>query len=61
MHLDGQTVAVHIVMWVNENGYIPRKKQLDHKCLNRRCVNEEHLQLVTHKRNQKLRSMRKKK
>lgn|GEM_PF-4785533 len=50
----GQTVAVHIVMWTNEHGYIPGKKELDHVCRNRLCVrydSEEHLQLVTRKRN----------
>lgn len=60
MHLDGQTVAVHIVMFTNKHGYVPRKKQVDHICCNRLCVNEDHLQMVTHKRNQKLRSLRKK-
>jgi hypothetical protein len=57
MHLAGQTVAVHLVMWTNEHGYIPGKKQLDHKCRNRLCVNPdpEHTELVTHKENQKRR------
>lgn len=57
MNLNGQTVAVHIVMWTNEHGYIPGKKQLDHKCRNRLCVNPapEHLELVTHKENQRRR------
>jgi hypothetical protein len=55
MCLDGQTVAVHIVSWTNEHGYVPSKKQLDHLCRNRRCVNDKHLELVTHKQNQKRR------
>jgi len=47
MNLDGQTVAVHKVMWTNEHGFIPGKKQLDHVCRNRLCVNPspEHLEL----------------
>ena len=53
MNLDGATVAVHKVAWVNEHGYIPPKKQLDHLCRNRLCVNPAHLELVTHKQNQK--------
>lgn len=59
MNLDGQTVAVHKVMWTNEHGFIPGKKQLDHRCRNRRCVRPEdgHLELVTHKQNQKRRAM----
>lgn len=55
MCLDGQTVAVHRVMFTNANGFIPGKKQIDHKCRNRRCVNPDHLEMVTHKQNQKRR------
>lgn len=51
--LGGQTVAVHLVMWTNEHGYIPGKKEIDHYCRNRLCFrpDPEHLQLVTRKRN----------
>lgn len=58
MSLDGQTVAVHRVVWTNVHGYIPGRKQIDHKCENRLCVNIEHLFMMTHKRNQKLRAKR---
>ncbi len=51
MWLDGQMVAVHIASWVNEHGLLPGKKQLDHKCRQRRCVRVEHLEMVTHKEN----------
>ncbi|MBX5082127.1 HNH endonuclease [Rhizobium lentis] len=53
MSLGGQTVAVHLVMWTNEHGYIPGKKEIDHSCRNRLCINPDpnHLQLVTRKRN----------
>lgn len=51
MWLDGQVVAVHKVSWTNEHGFIPGKKQLDHKCRQRRCVREDHLELVTNKQN----------
>ncbi|OWV94234.1 hypothetical protein ATY81_12340 [Rhizobium sp. R72] len=53
MSLGSQTVAVHLVMWTNEHGYIPGKKEIDHYCRNRLCVRPEpdHLQLVTRKRN----------
>ena len=60
MSLDGQTVAVHIVSFTNKNGFVPGKKQIDHMCNNRLCVNEEHLQMVTHRKNQKLRDLRRK-
>ncbi len=56
MSLDGQTVAVHRVMATLFMGYIPGKKQVDHTCRNRLCVNPEHLEIVTHKRNQKRRA-----
>jgi hypothetical protein len=55
MSLDGQTVAVHLVVWTHYNGFIPGKKQLDHLCRNRRCVQPAHLELVTHRVNQKRR------
>lgn len=55
MCLNGQTVAVHRVMFTHAYGYIPGKKQVDHGCRNRMCVNPDHLELVTHKQNQKRR------
>jgi len=60
MSLDGQTVAVHIVSYVNTNGYVPGKKQIDHLCNNRMCVNPDHLEMVTHKTNQRRRDARQK-
>lgn len=54
MNLEGGTIAVHIAFWVVEHGPIPPKKQLDHTCRKRRCI--WHLELVTHKRNQKRRA-----
>lgn len=56
MNLDGQTVAVHKVIWTHFNGFIPGRKQLDHLCRNRLCVNPEHLELVTHLVNQRRRA-----
>ncbi|WP_409999214.1 HNH endonuclease signature motif containing protein [Bradyrhizobium sp. SZCCHNG3015] len=55
MCLDGGTMAVHIVMYVLEHGPIPPRKQLDHRCRARRCVNADHLEMVTHKENQRRR------
>lgn len=55
MSLDGQTVAVHRVMYVNTYGFVPGKKQIDHLCRNRMCVNPNHLEMVTHKENQRRR------
>lgn len=51
MSLSGQTVAVHLVMWSNEFGFIPGKKEIDHVCRNRLCVrpHPDHLELVSRK------------
>lgn len=53
MSLNDRTVAVHIVMWTNEHGYIPGNRELDHKCRNRLCVRPDdgHLELVSHSLN----------
>lgn len=53
MSLYGSTAAVHRVMYINHYGFVPNKKQIDHKCENRLCVNPEHLEMVTHKENQR--------
>lgn len=51
-------MAVHIVVWVVEHGPIPPRKQIDHTCKNRLCVELDHLEMVTHRTNQKRRDMR---
>jgi hypothetical protein len=57
MNVDNATMAVHIVMWVIEHGPIPPRKQLDHRCRKRRCVNPfKCTELVTHLENQKRRA-----
>lgn len=56
MCLDGQTVAVHRVVYTNVYGYVPSKKQIDHLCRNRMCVNPDHLEMVTHRENQRRKS-----
>jgi hypothetical protein len=55
MSLDGHTVKVHRVSFMQFNGYLPPKKHVDHLCRNRRCWNPDHLEAVTHKQNQKRR------
>lgn len=55
MSLDGQTVATHRVMATLIFGYIPGNKQVDHTCGNRLCLNPDHLEIVTHKENQRRR------
>lgn len=56
--IDGATVATHRLVYVHFNGIIPPKKQVDHTCGNRLCCNHNHLELVTHKENQKRRARR---
>lgn len=58
MSLDGQTVAVHLVVYTHYYGYIPSKKQVDHLCNQRACSNPAHLELVTHLKNQRRRAQR---
>ena len=55
MKLDGQTVAVHRVIFTHFAGYIPGRKQIDHTCTTRRCVSPAHLEMVTHLENMKRR------
>lgn len=58
MSLDGATMAVHRVMWSCVNGPIPHKKQIDHTCENRMCVNPDHLEMVTNLQNQRRKKKR---
>ncbi len=57
MKLGGQTVAVHRVAATHVYGFVPGKKQLDHLCRNRMCVNPHHMEIVSHKVNQERRDM----
>jgi len=51
--IDGGTVATHRTIYTCLYGIIPPKKQIDHLCRNRLCCNPEHLEMVTHKQNQR--------
>lgn len=60
--LDGQHIQVyaHRLFWVLHNGReIPSNMTVDHKCQNSKCVNPEHLQLVTQTTNSRLVHLRK--
>lgn len=43
--------AAHRLAWEKVNGKIPDDLQIDHVCRNRKCVNPNHLELVTRKEN----------
>jgi len=47
----GHVVSAHRWVWETINGPIPPNAVLHHHCHNRRCVNIEHLQLVTQQEN----------
>jgi len=51
MSLNGETVAVHRVMYTHVYGYIPARKTIDHECLNRLCVQPAHLSLTSLREN----------
>lgn len=56
--IDGHTSAVHRVMWVLINGYLPPRVTVDHKCNKRLCCRPSCLEAVTHKENCKRRNQR---
>ncbi len=47
----GRKYLVHRLSWVIANNGIPSGMLLDHTCHVRRCVNPEHLRVVTYKQN----------
>lgn len=55
---EGATAATHRTVWAVMHGPIPPRKQIDHKCQNRLCCNPDHLQIVTHRKNQLLKRNR---
>lgn len=58
MSYRNKTSAVHRIAFVLWNGPLRGKQQVDHICTNRLCCNPNHLQVVTHKQNCKLRDKR---
>ena len=44
---DRQMVTAHRAAWAFVHGQIPEGMTIDHTCKNRRCVNVEHLRLLT--------------
>lgn len=50
--VDGKIVSAHRFMWVWQNGRDPLDgHEIDHTCMNRKCVRPEHLEEVTYAEN----------
>jgi len=49
--IDGRRFRAHRISWTLTRGPIPNGVVLDHLCRNPRCVNPDHLEVVTHKIN----------
>ena len=49
---DGRAIAAHRFAYELLIGPIPTDREIDHVCHNRKCVNPDHLRLVTRKQNQ---------
>ena len=47
----GRNVTAHRAMWEHHRGPIEGRLTIDHLCLNRRCVNPNHMDLVTYSEN----------
>ena len=47
----GTNVTAHRAMWEQLRGPIPAGLAVDHLCLVRKCVNPDHLELVTYSEN----------
>jgi len=49
--LKNKNIAAHRVAYELINGKIPEELEIDHLCHNRKCVNPNHMETVTHKTN----------
>lgn len=47
----GRKWVAHRFAWIEAHGEIPEGHDVDHLCRNRRCVNLDHLEVVTHREN----------
>ena len=54
----GKRTGAHRAAWIERNGEIPAHLEIDHLCNVRLCVNVEHMQLVTHAENMRLKRAR---
>lgn len=47
----GRYYQAHRIVFIRYRGPVPDDRQLDHLCRNRRCVNPDHLEVVTQSEN----------
>lgn len=41
------TYLVHHLVWLVKHGPVPKTHQIHHRCENKRCINDQHLELLT--------------
>lgn len=51
MKVNGVTKQAYRVLWEEEKGEIPEGLTVEHICLNKRCMNLEHLEIITETEN----------
>lgn len=51
LNVNGRQMLAHRLSWALANGDIPKKMDVDHRCSNPRCVNPDHLRVVTRSQN----------
>ncbi len=51
--VDGKNKSAHRLTYAETKGEIPEDREVDHICMNRNCVNPEHLELVDRTENLK--------
>lgn len=49
--VDGVTLLAHRWQWELAYGTIPPRSDVDHLCRNRKCINVEHMELVSRQEN----------
>ena len=59
LYRDGKSITAHRWFYEQKNGKIPDNLEIDHLCFNKKCVNVDHLEAVTHLENMRRRKINK--